>query len=344
VSGRAEILVSSGPGEVRLLLRLDGRPAELIVHRPSLILDCVFRGRVVALDKGLDAAFVDLGEGGRPGFLPAARAQGLSEGQGVVVRVRAEGRGGKGPLLAPEGGFPAPGPVPACLYRSDPLERLRAAFPDAAVVKDAHAELDEALAEALDPVVPLPGGGRLVIETTAALTAMDVDSGTGRPAEANHVAVAEIARQLRLRSIGGQVVADFVSGRDRRPLYRLAEALKAAVAPDPVPTHVFGVTPLGLVELTRERRAPALAEILCRRAQTPTADTLALSALRHLLAEVLARPGRRLGIRAAPEVIAALRALAAERAEAERLLGHALALTEEPGRHPEDMLIDEVRS
>ena len=361
----SEILVSAGPGEARLLLLSAGEPVELVIDRPSLVLECIFRGRVTAIERGLDAAFVDLGRGERPGFLPGARALGLSQGDPVVVRVRAEGRGGKGPLLAPAQGFDAQGPCPTLLRRSQPLLRLLAACPgvirvrvdDAATLAelrpllpgeialeraDTRAEVDEVLAAALDPVVPLPSGGRLVIEAGAALTVIDVDSAAARPAEANVEAVAVLARQLRLRGLGGQMAVDFVSGKDRRPLFRLVEALKAAVASDPVPTHVFGVTPLGLVELTRERRGPCLAELLCRRALEPSADTLALAALRTLLAEAIARPGARLGIAAAPPVIDALGRLEAERAEAERRLGHSLSLRAVPGRGSEDLLIEDI--
>jgi ribonuclease G len=342
VNGRVDILISAGPGEARYLVLADDRPLELVIDRPSLLLGSVFRGRVSALDKGLDAAFVELGQGGRPGFLPGTKALGLSEGACVAVRVRAEGRGGKGPLLAPEAGFPAPGEAPALLHRPDPLARLRTAFPEARIVPNAHHEVDEVQDAALDPVVPLPGGGRLVIEQAAAFTAIDVDSGGCRPAEANAAAVAEIARQLRLRNIGGQVVVDFVSGRDRKPLFRLAEALKQAVAADPVPTHVFGVSPLGLVELTRERRGPALTELLCRRSLSPTPETLALAALRALLAEALARPGAALGLRAAPSVAAAVDRLAAERAETGRLLGRPVTVREDASRAPEDVLIEDI--
>lgn len=342
MSGRAEILVSAGPGETRLLLRLDGAPVELIIERPSLLLDCVFRGRVAGIDRGLDAAFVDLGRGDRPGFLPGARALGLSEGAAVVVRVRAEGRGGKGPRLTQQDGLAAEGEAPALLHRPDPLQRLRTAHPGAELIKDSHAEIDEVIEAALSPVVPLPGGARLVIEHTAALTAVDVDSGPLRAAEANAAAVAEIARQLRLRNVGGQVVVDFVSGRDRKPLHRLIDGLKAAVAQDPVPTHVFGLSPLGLVELTRERRGPSLAELLCRRSLASTAETLALAALRRLEAETRARPAARLALRAAPSVLAALARLPEARAEAERRLGRPLTLTEDSARAEDDVLIEDL--
>ncbi|ARJ64214.1 ribonuclease G [Magnetospirillum sp. ME-1] len=343
MSGDAvEILVSSGPGEARYLVLADGRPLDLIIDRRCLLTDCVFRGRVAAIDKGLDAAFVELGQGERQGFLPGAKALGLSEGACVVVRVRADARGGKGPLLAAHQGFGPVGEAPALLHRPDPLARLQAAFPQARMVPNAHHEVDEALDAALDPVVPLPGGGRLVIEQAAALTAIDVDSAGTRPAEANGAAVAEIARQLRLRGIGGQVVVDFVSGRDRKPLYRLAEALKQAVSADPTPTHVFGVSPLGLVELTRERRGPSLGELLCRRSLAATPETLALAALRRLLAEALATPGRIPALRAAPSVAAVLTGLGPERAEAERLLGHPLSIREDAARAPEDILIEDA--
>ncbi|MBI3446231.1 MAG: ribonuclease E/G [Magnetospirillum sp.] len=364
---RGEILVSPGPGEVRYLLLSDGQPLELVIDRPGLLLDSVFRGRVVAIERGLDSAFVDLGQGERPGFLPGAKAGGLSVGDAVSVRVRAEARGGKGPLLTLQDGFDAFGEAPSLLRRSSPLQRLLAANPgisrilvdDAATLAElrplvpegvtlergeTRSDLDEVLAAALDPVVPLPSGGRLVIETTAALTTMDVDSGSDRPSQANEEAVSVLARQVRLRGLGGQMVVDFVSGKDRKPLYRLAEALKAALAADPIPSHVFGVTALGLVELTRERRAPCLAELLCRRGLELSDDTLALAALRALLAEALARPGLVLGIAAAPQVIAALGRLETERAETERRLGRPLMLRAEPGRGRDDVLIEETRS
>ncbi|TAN70323.1 MAG: ribonuclease G, partial [Magnetospirillum sp.] len=204
-------------------------------------------------------------------------------------------------------------------------------------------EVDEALDDALTPVVALPSGGRLVIEATAALTAIDVDSGAGRPADANREAVAAVARQIRLRGIGGQITVDFVSGPKGTP-FKLAAALKRAVAADPVPTHVFGVTPLGMVELIRERRGPSLAERLCRRVVEPTAEALALAALRRVLAEAEARPGSVLRLVVAPEVAAALIRLDKAVAETERRLGRTLMVRPEPGRCRDDVQIEEVRA
>jgi len=357
------LLWSWGPGESRLALLSRGEPLELLIERPALWQGSLFLGRVTAVDKGLDGAFVDLGIGGRPGFLPGARVQGLAEGLAVTVRVRAEARGGKGPLLAMEAAEAGGRAAPALLRRSHAVERLLAAHPticrvlvdDAATLAEARSlcpgvtvergvlplDMDEVFEAALGPEVALPSGGRLLIETTAALTAIDVDSGAGSAAQANAEAVAAIARQLRLRAIGGQVVVDFVSGKAKGALHALARGLKSAVAGDPVPTHVFGVTALGLVELTRERRRVPLAELVCRHDFGPSAETAALAALRRLLAEVTARPGLLPVLVAAPDLTAALARLPGAVTETERRLGRPLVVRSEPGRQLQDITIED---
>ncbi|MDB5393722.1 MAG: ribonuclease [Rhodospirillales bacterium] len=123
---------------------------------------------------------------------------------------------------------------------------------------DLH-DLDSAIADLAESRVALSGGGSLVIELTEALTAIDVNAG----AEPNSLAVdlaaaAEIARQLRLRHIGGIVVIDFISLSRPRDRDRLMDALRAAVADDPAQTYIVPMSPLGLVEMTRERRGPGL--------------------------------------------------------------------------------------
>lgn len=369
LSDITEIQWSWGPGQSCLALLAGDRLVELVVERPEILAGAVFLGRVASVDRALDAAFVDLGMGARPGFLAGATTLGLSEGDALVVQVRADARGGKGPKLSSDlrhcpaaiaAGL-AEVRAPALLWRPHVLERLLAAHPGIAriVVDDAVAlaearrlfttverrplpEVAEALEDALEPVVVLPSGGRLVIETTAALTAVDVDSGAGRPTDANREAVTAIARQLRLRGIGGQITVDFVSGPKGTP-YKLAAALKRAVVADPVPTHVFGVTPLGMVELTRERRGPSLAELLCRRSVEPTAEALALQALRRLLAEADSRSGAALVLTVALEVEQALTRQADAVVETERRLGRRLVVRSEPGRGREDILIEEEK-
>jgi len=368
--GIDEILWSWGPGESRFALLTRGRLTELVIDRPTLHLGSRFLGRVVALDRGLNAAFVEIGTGDRPGFLPGAAALGLSEGAAIAVLVRAEARAGKGPLLSPLTDAAIPpgvGKAPALLSRPPTLQRLLAAHPgvrrvrvdDPAALAEAKAlapalaepyrdgplfglyRVEEEIESALAAEVPLAGGGRMTIESTAALTAIDIDSGGGRADEANRKAVAAIARHLRLRGIGGQVVIDFVSVRRGSP-HRLADALKEAVAADPVPTQIFGVSRLGLVELTRERRGLPLAEVLCERPTLPTPETAALSALRLALSEAACRPGKPLRLVVAPEVASALARRPEALAEAEARLCRPLPVRAESGRSREDSSIEEI--
>jgi len=161
--------------------------------------------------------------------------------------------------------------------------RLEAALPDLAsrlVVRPPRDwvpsanEIDEQVEAALEPEVPLPSGGTLLVEPGRTLTAIDVNSGGAasdpggkragerRFLEANLEAAAEIARQLRLRNIGGIVVIDFIDLKAPPARARVVDALKAAVGDDPAPCWVGPMSRLGLVEMTRRRRGPSLAETL----------------------------------------------------------------------------------
>ena len=119
---------------------------------------------------------------------------------------------------------------------------------------------DEQLAAALEPVVEIAGGGRLIVEATAALTAIDVDGGGRRPLDVDLAAAREIARQLRLRRLGGTIVVDFVDLETRRARAELLLALRGALADDPAPVQVWPMSPLGLVQISRQRLGPSLAE------------------------------------------------------------------------------------
>jgi len=144
-------------------------------------------------------------------------------------------------------------------WRPSRLDRLE-------LVPDAFAAIgaEEQLTAALEPVVPLAGGGRLIIEPTAALTAIDVDGGGRRPLDVDLEAAVEIARQLRLRQLGGTVVVDFVDLMSKRDRARLFSAVRAELAKDPVPVQAFAMSALGLVEISRQRVGPSLAERLGR--------------------------------------------------------------------------------
>ncbi len=123
---------------------------------------------------------------------------------------------------------------------------------------DAH-DLDREIELLNLPHVVLPRGGSLIIEPTAALTAIDVNAGAEpNPLATNLVAAPEIARQLTLRHIGGNVVIDFVTLSRPRDRAQVVAALSGALADDPAQTHILPMSSLGLVEMTRERRGPGL--------------------------------------------------------------------------------------
>lgn len=161
-------------------------------------------------------------------------------------------------------------------------------------------KLDALVDSALSRTAPIPGGGMLTIEPTAALVAIDVDSAGRRgpsdperfARDLNLAAAEEAARQLRLRGLGGIVAIDFVSMRDRTAQAAVTAALKAAVADDPWGVTVAPMSRFGVVELSRGQLRTPLVEILCDTSGAPTAETVALSALRGIEREVRAGKGR----------------------------------------------------
>lgn len=130
--------------------------------------------------------------------------------------------------------------------RLEALDGRRSAF--------AATGVDAALAEALGREVPLPGGGRLIIEETAACVAIDVDGG-GRPAfDVDLAAATKLGPLVRLRNLGGTLVVDFVDLPARQQRQRLDEALKRSFKADPLPVQIYPMSPLGIVQISRARR------------------------------------------------------------------------------------------
>ena len=126
----------------------------------------------------------------------------------------------------------------------------------------------EQLLKALDRKVWLPSGGSLVIERTEALTVIDVNTGknVGRSNleetvyRNNLEAAEEVARQLRLRDIGGIIVIDFIDMEIRANRDDVQKVFRAALARDKTRTQVFDISELGLVEMTRKRVSEGLLE------------------------------------------------------------------------------------
>ncbi len=131
--------------------------------------------------------------------------------------------------------------------------------------------VEEEVAKALDRKVPLKSGGHLVIDQTEAMTTIDVNTGAyvgHRNLEetifrTNLEAAVSIARQLRLRNLGGIIIIDFIDMRDEPHRRAVLTALERALAGDRAQTHIVSLSPLGLVEMTRKRTRESLEHLLC---------------------------------------------------------------------------------
>jgi ribonuclease E len=135
-----------------------------------------------------------------------------------------------------------------------------------------HFKINDAIRNALKPRVDLPSGGYVIIEPTEALTVIDVNSGSfTRSANAretvlwtNCEAAIEIARQLKLRNIGGVIIIDFIDMDSRRDQLQVLEHFTSAVRDDAARPQIAQLTELGLVELTRKRQGQNIYELFGR--------------------------------------------------------------------------------
>jgi ribonuclease E len=127
--------------------------------------------------------------------------------------------------------------------------------------------LEDEIARMNQKKVPLANGGSIIIEQTEALVAIDVNSGSfrtdGNNAEdtayqMNLQAAREIARQLRLRDLGGVIVNDFIDMRDERHRRGVEKAMKEALRRDRARTKLLRISAFGLIEMTRQRIRPSL--------------------------------------------------------------------------------------
>lgn len=133
--------------------------------------------------------------------------------------------------------------------------------------------LDKEIKQALQSKVHLPSGGYLFIQTTEALTVIDVNSGRFTSSQTqgetirqtNLEALDEIARQLRLRNVGGMIIVDFIDMDNRVDQLAILEAFESALLPDKAKPQVGQLSDLGLVELTRHRQGQSLFEIFTKK-------------------------------------------------------------------------------
>lgn len=220
------------------------------------------------------------------------------------------------------------------------LPELRNAFPGVEIALGAQADwpvdLDAVVAAALAPSIALPGGGSLHIAESPAAVLIDVDTGTPEGASleraaltANLNATAAIARQMRLRQLGGGIIVDFAALDGRRRRERVQRAMEAALAGDPAQPQVLGWSRLGHLELVRPRRTrPLSAAMLQPEGFRKTATALTFEALRALYREARARPSANWRLVVAPSIAAVLRGAAAGALHGlERRLGRTIEVT-----------------
>ena len=180
--------------------------------------------------------------------------------------------------------------VPELLPRIELYGELRPIF-------ELH-HVEEEIQKALDRKVSLKSGGHLIIDQTEAMTTIDVNTGAfvgHRNLEetifrTNLEAAVTIARQLRLRNLGGIIIIDFIDMEEPEHRRQVIQALEKALANDHVKTSISSVSPLGLVEMTRKRTRESLEHLLCRPCPTcdgrgfvKTAETVCYEVFREIM-------------------------------------------------------------
>ncbi len=182
---------------------------------------------------------------------------------------------------------------------------------------DSEGKIDKALARK----VWLKSGGYVIIDRTEALTCIDVNSGkfVGKDnlektiTAVNCEAAKEIARQLRLRDIGGIIIIDFIDMEKEGNRRSVLDTLKNALKDDHTRSHVFGFTHLGLVEMTRKKTGRAISDTLqqicpyCQGDARVLAPATVVGKIRKQTMQVLkGSNNKRMLIEAHPEVVAAM--------------------------------------
>src|SRR4029079_17745201 len=158
-------------------------------------------------------------------------------------------------------------------------------------------DIESEIAKIQQRKVPLKQGGSIVIDQTEALVAIDVNSGNFRPDDSaeetayqmNLLAAKEIARQLRLRDLGGVIVNDFIDMRGESHRRNVENALRDALLRDKARTKILRISQFGIIEMTRQRIQPSLKKRIyndcthCRgTGHVKTAETVGIELMRLL--------------------------------------------------------------
>jgi ribonuclease G len=206
--------------------------------------------------------------------------------------------------------------------------------------------VDDEIARALEEKVPLKSGGYVVIQQTEAMITIDVNTGgyVGyRNLEetifrTNLEAAVAIARQLRVRNLGGIIIIDFIDMQDVEHRRALIAALEEALASDRSQTHIANISPLGLVEMTRKRTRESLEHVLCGpcpqcsgRGVVRTAETVCYEVFREIVRQSRQFNSQELVILAHQDVVdRLLEEEAPVLAELESAIGRPIRLQAEP--------------
>ena len=190
-------------------------------------------------------------------------------------------------------------------------------YPGERPIFDLYGVEDE-IQKSLDRKTHLKSGGYLIIDQTEAMTTIDVNTGAfvgHRNLEetifkTNLEAAQAIARQLRLRNLGGIIIIDFIDMVEEDHRRQVLRALEKALEKDHARTHVCEVSALGLVEMTRKRTRESLEHVLCEvcptcdgRGSVKTAETVCYEVFREILREARQFDARQLLVLAAQDVI-----------------------------------------
>ena len=223
-------------------------------------------------------------------------------------------------------------------------------YPGERPLFDLHG-IEEELQRALSRKVELKSGGYLVIDQTEAMTTIDVNTGSfvGRRNleetifKTNLEAASMLARQLRVRNLGGIIIVDFIDMRDEEHRRQVHRALEKAMARDPARNKITGVSELGLIEMTRKRTRESLEQLLCEdcpvcdgRGVLKTAETVCYEIFREIMRDARAYDNETLMVLATQGVIdRLLDEESANVADLEEFIGKAISLRVEPDNNPE---------
>ncbi|MCK5639524.1 MAG: ribonuclease G [Gammaproteobacteria bacterium] len=178
--------------------------------------------------------------------------------------------------------------------------------------------VEDEIQKALERKVQLKSGGYLIIDQTEAMTTVDVNTGAfvgHRNLEetifkTNLEATQAIARQLRLRNLGGIIILDFIDMEDTEHRRQVLRALERMLERDHAKTSISGVSSLGLVEMTRKRTRESLEHVLCEscptcneRGSIKTPETVCFEIFREILREARQFDAQQLLVLASQEVI-----------------------------------------